>query len=123
MVMRSVPGIRHRPGLLLGWPRAPKGCRKLAPGPPEGGGRRNACLARFPIPDRGCAQAAVAGPRRSGHRRLASRLPRQMQKPMSQSIGASPPPVVVRELRKVYRDVTAVDGVSFSLGGGSITAL
>ena len=42
---------------------------------------------------------------------------------MSQSIGASPPPVVVRELRKVYRDVTAVDGVSFSLGGGSITAL
>jgi ABC-2 type transport system ATP-binding protein len=46
-----------------------------------------------------------------------------MQKLMSQSNGASPPPVVVRELRKVYREVTAVDGISFSLGGGSITAL
>ena len=46
-----------------------------------------------------------------------------MRKPMSQSNGASPPPVVVRELRKVYREVTAVDGISFSLGGGSITAL
>ena len=38
-----------------------------------------------------------------------------MQKPMSQSNGASPPPVDVRELRKVYRDIAAVDGISFSL--------
>jgi ABC-2 type transport system ATP-binding protein len=46
-----------------------------------------------------------------------------MQKPMPQSNGASPPPVVVRELRKVYRDIIAMDGVSFSLQSGSITAL
>jgi ABC-2 type transport system ATP-binding protein len=46
-----------------------------------------------------------------------------MQKPVSQSNGALPPPVTVRELRKVYRDITAVDGVSFDLRGGSITAL
>ncbi len=46
-----------------------------------------------------------------------------MQKPMSQKNGASPPPVAVRELRKVYRDVTAVDGISFTLDSGAITAL
>jgi ABC-2 type transport system ATP-binding protein len=46
-----------------------------------------------------------------------------MQKPMLQSDGALPPPVVVRELRKVYRDVAAVDGISFRLERGSITAL
>ena len=46
-----------------------------------------------------------------------------MQKPMSQSNGASLPPVAVRELRQVYRDITAVDGISFDLRSGSITAL
>src|SRR5215510_8238336 len=46
-----------------------------------------------------------------------------MQKPMSQQKGALPPPVAVRELRKVYRDITAVDRISFGLESGSITAL
>jgi ABC-type Na+ transport system ATPase subunit NatA len=46
-----------------------------------------------------------------------------MQKPTSQSNGALPPPVAVRELRKVYRDIAAVDGISFDLATGSITAL
>ena len=46
-----------------------------------------------------------------------------MQKPMSHSTGASPPPVHVRELRKIYRDIAAVDSISFSLESGSITAL
>jgi len=45
-----------------------------------------------------------------------------MQKPMSHSNGARPP-VSVRELRKIYRDIAAVDGISFSLESGSITAL
>src|SRR5262249_62236350 len=43
-----------------------------------------------------------------------------MQKPMSHSTGA---PVSVRELRKIYRDIAAVDRISFSLESGSITAL
>ena len=46
-----------------------------------------------------------------------------MQKPMLQSNGALPPPVAVRELRKVYKDIAAVDGISFSLERGSISAL
>jgi ABC-2 type transport system ATP-binding protein len=46
-----------------------------------------------------------------------------MQKPTSQNHGAFPPPVAVRELRKVYRDIAAVDGISFDLRSGSITAL
>ena len=46
-----------------------------------------------------------------------------MQKTVSQSNGASPPPVIVRQLRKVYREVSAVDGISFTLQRGSITAL
>ena len=46
-----------------------------------------------------------------------------MQKPTSQSNGASLPPVVVRELRKVYRDIIAVGGIDFTLRAGSITAL
>jgi ABC-2 type transport system ATP-binding protein len=46
-----------------------------------------------------------------------------MQKPTSQSKGALPPPVAVRELRKVYRDIAAVDGITFDLQPGSITAL
>src|SRR5690606_22124641 len=33
------------------------------------------------------------------------------------------PPVDVRNLRKVYGDVVAVDGVSFTLSQGSVTAL
>jgi len=45
-----------------------------------------------------------------------------MQKPMSHPNGA-PPPVSVRELRKTYRDIAAVDRISFSLESGSITAL
>jgi ABC-2 type transport system ATP-binding protein len=46
-----------------------------------------------------------------------------MRKPMSQSNGALPPPAAVRALRKVYRDIAAVDGISFTLQSGSITAL
>src|SRR6266478_1131102 len=46
-----------------------------------------------------------------------------MQKPMSQENGALPPPAAARELRKLYRDITAVDGISFALQGGAITAL
>jgi len=36
---------------------------------------------------------------------------------------ATPPPAEVCGLRKVYRDIAAVDGVSFKLANGSITAL
>jgi ABC-2 type transport system ATP-binding protein len=46
-----------------------------------------------------------------------------MQKPMPQSNGTPPPPVAVRELRKVYRDVAAVDGITFTLAAGATTAL
>jgi ABC-2 type transport system ATP-binding protein len=46
-----------------------------------------------------------------------------MQKPMPPRNGALPPPVAVRGLRKVYRDVAAVDGIDFCLEPGSITAL
>jgi ABC-2 type transport system ATP-binding protein len=46
-----------------------------------------------------------------------------MQKPMLSRNGALPPPVAVRGLRKVYRDIAAVDGIDFSLEPGSITAL
>jgi ABC-2 type transport system ATP-binding protein len=46
-----------------------------------------------------------------------------MQKTMPPNDGALPPPVVVRELRKVYRDVAAVNGIGFTLERGSITAL
>jgi ABC-2 type transport system ATP-binding protein len=46
-----------------------------------------------------------------------------MQKPMPQMNGALPPPVVVRALRKVYRDISAVDGITFTLERGAITAL
>src|SRR5262245_19388540 len=45
-----------------------------------------------------------------------------MQKPMSRPNGALPP-VSVRELRKIYRDIAAVDRISFSLRDGSVTAL
>jgi ABC-2 type transport system ATP-binding protein len=46
-----------------------------------------------------------------------------MQKPMPEVHGALPPPVEVRALRKVYRDIAAVDGITFTLRSGSITAL
>ena len=46
-----------------------------------------------------------------------------MHKPMPSAAGASPPPVAVRDLRKVYRDITAVDGITFTLACGAITAL
>ena len=46
-----------------------------------------------------------------------------MQKPIPQEKGALPPPVAVRDLRKVYRDIAAVDGISFTLQRGAITAL
>ncbi len=46
-----------------------------------------------------------------------------MQKLTPASNGSSHPPVEVRDLRKVYRDVAAVDGISFTLRDGSVTAL
>jgi len=46
-----------------------------------------------------------------------------MQKPMSQGDGHGIPPVEVRALRKVYRDVVAVDAIDFTLRRGTITAL
>jgi ABC-2 type transport system ATP-binding protein len=46
-----------------------------------------------------------------------------MQKPMPEVNGALPPPAEVRGLRKVYRDIAAVDGITFALRSGSITAL
>jgi ABC-2 type transport system ATP-binding protein len=46
-----------------------------------------------------------------------------MQKPMPVVNGALPPPAEVRALRKMYRDIAAVDGITFTLRSGSITAL
>ena len=46
-----------------------------------------------------------------------------MQKPMRKVDGPAPPPAEVRALRKVYRDIAAVDGITFTLRSGSITAL
>jgi ABC-2 type transport system ATP-binding protein len=46
-----------------------------------------------------------------------------MQKLTPASNGSSQPPVEVRDLRKVYGDVAAVDGISFTLRDGSVTAL
>jgi ABC-2 type transport system ATP-binding protein len=46
-----------------------------------------------------------------------------MQKPMLQEDGRATPPVEVLALRKVYREVVAVDGIDFALRRGSITAL
>jgi ABC-2 type transport system ATP-binding protein len=46
-----------------------------------------------------------------------------MQKLTPASNGSSHPPVEVRDLRKSYRDVAAVDGISFTLRDGSVTAL
>jgi ABC-2 type transport system ATP-binding protein len=46
-----------------------------------------------------------------------------MQKLIPGTNGSGHPPVEVRELRKVYGEVTAVDGISFTLSDGSITAL
>ncbi len=46
-----------------------------------------------------------------------------MQKPTSHSTGSPAPPVEARQLRKVYREVAAVDGISFALASASMTAL
>jgi ABC-2 type transport system ATP-binding protein len=46
-----------------------------------------------------------------------------MQKPTPATNGDAGPPVEVRELRKVYGDVTAVDGITFDLAPGTVTAL
>jgi ABC-2 type transport system ATP-binding protein len=37
--------------------------------------------------------------------------------------GSGPPPVEVRGLRKTYKDIAAVDGITFTLNAGTITAL
>src|SRR6476661_7089125 len=46
-----------------------------------------------------------------------------MQKPLSSPPSGRPAPVEVRRLRKVYRDVAAVDGIDFALAEGAMTAL
>jgi ABC-2 type transport system ATP-binding protein len=46
-----------------------------------------------------------------------------MLKPTQQEDSHAPPPVQVRALRKVYRDVVAVDAIDFSLRPASVTAL
>jgi ABC-2 type transport system ATP-binding protein len=46
-----------------------------------------------------------------------------MQKLTPASNGSSKPPAEVRDLRKVYGEVTAIDGISFALKDGSVTAL
>jgi ABC-2 type transport system ATP-binding protein len=46
-----------------------------------------------------------------------------MQKPTPQEERSTAPPVRVRALRKVYRDVVAVDSIDFTLRRGSVTAL
>jgi ABC-2 type transport system ATP-binding protein len=46
-----------------------------------------------------------------------------MQRPISSAPGVEPPPVEVVRLRKVYRDIAAVDGIDFRLGAGAVTAL
>src|ERR1700752_2707245 len=46
-----------------------------------------------------------------------------MQKLIPGTNGSGQPPVEARDLRKVYGEVTAVDGISFTLSDGSITAL
>src|SRR5215813_10024252 len=46
-----------------------------------------------------------------------------MQRPIPAAPGAEPPPVEVVRLTKVYRDITAVDGIDFRLDAGAVTAL
>jgi ABC-2 type transport system ATP-binding protein len=46
-----------------------------------------------------------------------------MRHPTAEMPDAGPPPVSVRELRKVYGDIVAVAGLSFALHSGSVTAL
>jgi ABC-2 type transport system ATP-binding protein len=46
-----------------------------------------------------------------------------MQKPIPPPPLGQPPPVQVVRLRKVYRDVAAVDGIDFTLAAGAVTAL
>src|SRR5499426_2780207 len=46
-----------------------------------------------------------------------------MQKSLPSPHDGRPPPVEVKRLRKVYRDVAAVDGIDFTLREASVTAL
>lgn len=46
-----------------------------------------------------------------------------MQKPTPANNGNATPPVEVRDLSKAYGDVTAVDGITFELARGTVTAL
>jgi len=46
-----------------------------------------------------------------------------MQKPLTRPCDSRPPPVEVVQLRKVYRDIAAVDGIDFTLAAGAVTAL
>src|SRR5499426_2766833 len=46
-----------------------------------------------------------------------------MQKSLPSPHDGRPPPVEVKRLRKVYREVAAVDGIDFTLAEGSVTAL
>src|SRR3990172_1168872 len=58
-------------------------------------------------------------------RRRAAREPK-VRDPMQDQAATTPtvsPPVVVRHLRKVYGEIVAVDGISFALEEGAVTAL
>src|SRR5499426_3297332 len=46
-----------------------------------------------------------------------------MHKPLPSLPDQRPPPVAVKGLKKVYRDVAAVDGIDFTLAAGAVTAL
>jgi ABC-2 type transport system ATP-binding protein len=46
-----------------------------------------------------------------------------MQKPIPPPSVGQPPPVQVVRLRKIYRDIAAVDGIDFTLAAGAVTAL
>src|SRR5215470_6221671 len=46
-----------------------------------------------------------------------------MQKPSSSLTEDRPPPVLVKGLKKIYRDVAAVDSIDFTLAAGAVTAL
>ena len=46
-----------------------------------------------------------------------------MHNPLPSLPNERPPPVAVKGLKKVYRDVVAVDGIDFTLAAGAVTAL
>ncbi len=46
-----------------------------------------------------------------------------MHRTAAPAVAVADPPVAVRDLVKVYGDVRAVDGISFDLRAGEITAL